>query len=89
MLRVGILTSGGDCQGLNAAIRGVAKALYEAFDEVEIYGFIDGYKGLIGGDYRRMKPGGFLRHPHPGGHRTGNLPAALQAHARGGGGWGG
>ena len=51
MLRVGILTSGGDCQGLNAAIRGVAKALYEAFDEVEIYGFIDGYKGLIGGDY--------------------------------------
>ena len=47
MLRVGILTSGGDCQGLNAAIRGVAKALYEAFDEVEIYGFIDGYKGLI------------------------------------------
>ena len=59
MLRVGILTSGGDCQGLNAAIRGVAKALYEAFDEVEIYGFIDGYKGLIGGDYRRMKPEDF------------------------------
>ena len=34
--RIGILTSGGDCQGLNAAIRGVAKALYEAFDEVEM-----------------------------------------------------
>ena len=59
MLRVGILTSGGDCQGLNAAIRGVAKALYEAFDEMEMYGFIDGYKGLIGGDYRRMKPEDF------------------------------
>ena len=28
MKRVGILTSGGDCQGLNAAIRGVAKGLY-------------------------------------------------------------
>ncbi len=28
MRRVGILTSGGDCQGLNAAIRGVAKALH-------------------------------------------------------------
>ena len=38
MKKVGILTSGGDCQGLNAAIRGVAKALYEAFDEVEITG---------------------------------------------------
>ena len=29
MKRIGILTSGGDCQGLNASIRGVAKALYE------------------------------------------------------------
>ena len=27
-MRVGILTSGGDCPGLNATIRGVAKALY-------------------------------------------------------------
>ena len=59
MLRVGILTSGGDCQGLNAAIRGVAKALYEAFDEVEIYGVIDGYRGLISGNARKMKPEDF------------------------------
>lgn len=59
MLRVGILTSGGDCQGLNAAIRGVAKALYEAFDEVEIYGVIDGYRGLISGNVRKMKPEDF------------------------------
>ena len=36
MLRIGMLTSGGDCQGLNAAMRGVAKALYEAFDEGEM-----------------------------------------------------
>ena len=56
MKKVGILTSGGDCQGLNAAIRGVAKALYEAFDEVEIYGILEGYKGLIEGNWRRMKP---------------------------------
>ena len=27
-IRVGILTSGGDCPGLNATLRGVAKALY-------------------------------------------------------------
>ena len=47
MLRIGLLTSGGDCQGLNAAMRGVAKALYEAFDEVEIHGILDGYRGLI------------------------------------------
>lgn len=55
MKRVGILTSGGDCQGLNAAIRGVAKALYEEFDnDVEIFGIQNGYYGLIHGDYKKM-----------------------------------
>ncbi len=57
MKRVGILTSGGDCQGLNAAIRGVCRALYESYDEyeLEIYGIIDGYKGLINGECRLMR----------------------------------
>lgn len=60
MKRVGILTSGGDCQGLNAAIRGTAKGLYERFgDDVEIYGIRNGYKGLIFGDYQLMKPEDF------------------------------
>ena len=47
MLRVGLLTSGGDCQALNATMRGVAKGLYELFDEVEIYGFLNGFRCLI------------------------------------------
>lgn len=47
MLRIGMLTSGGDCQALNAAMRGVVKGLTFNGDEVEIYGFKDGYKGLI------------------------------------------
>lgn len=56
MKRIGILTSGGDCQGLNAAIRGVAKALYVKWgDDVEIYGIQDGYRGLIEGSFRHMK----------------------------------
>ena len=60
MKRVGILTSGGDCQGLNAAIRGVAKGLYQEFGkDVEIYGIRDGYKGLIFGEYKLMKPKDF------------------------------
>ena len=60
MKKVGILTSGGDCQGLNAAIRGVAKALYESEkDKVEIYGIADGYRGLIEGDYRKMQKSDF------------------------------
>jgi 6-phosphofructokinase len=53
--RIGILTSGGDCPGLNAAIRGVAKASYQFFKDAEIVGIMDGYGGLIGGDYRTMK----------------------------------
>ena len=60
MKRVGILTSGGDCQGLNAAIRGVAKGLYFEFgSDVEIYGIKDGYKGLIFGEYTLMKESDF------------------------------
>ncbi len=51
--RIGILTSGGDCPGLNAAIRGVARAAYEMF-ETEIIGIHDGYRGLIEGDFSLM-----------------------------------
>ena len=48
--RIGILTSGGDCPGLNATIRGVAKALYQRLgDDLEIIGIINGYYGLING----------------------------------------
>lgn len=61
MKRIGILTSGGDCQGLNAAIRGVAKSLYNFYGEaeLEIVGIIDGYRGLIYGEYKKMKPEDF------------------------------
>lgn len=58
-MRVGILTSGGDCQSLNATMRGVAKSLYKMFDDVEIVGFEDGYRGLIYENYRIMKPSDF------------------------------
>lgn len=50
--KIGLVTSGGDCQGLNAAIRGVGKALLQNIDNVEIYGMYDGYRGLCEGDYK-------------------------------------
>ena len=59
MLRVGMLTSGGDCQALNATMRGVAKSLYKSDKEVEIIGFLEGYKGLMYEEYRVMKPSDF------------------------------
>lgn len=58
-MRVGMLTSGGDCQSLNATMRGIAKSLYKMFDDVEIIGFEDGYRGLIYADYHVMKPSDF------------------------------
>ncbi|MDE7120624.1 MAG: 6-phosphofructokinase [Oscillospiraceae bacterium] len=59
--RIGILTSGGDCPGLNATIRGVVKACYERFgeDNVQIVGISNGYYGLIHGLCREMQPAEF------------------------------
>ena len=54
--KIALITSGGDCQGLNAAIRGVGKSLFQHMDNVEIYGMYDGYRGLIEGDYKFMEP---------------------------------
>lgn len=45
-MRIGILTSGGDCPGLNAAIRAVARRAERTFGD-EIVGFIDGWKGVL------------------------------------------
>ena len=55
MLRIGILTSGGDCQALNATMRGIVKTVLLGSDEpVEIYGFQDGYRGLIDSNFRML-----------------------------------
>ncbi len=48
--RIGILTAGGDCPGLNAAIRGVAKTAIVQHG-MEVYGFRAGYTGLLEKDY--------------------------------------
>ncbi|MDE5945984.1 MAG: 6-phosphofructokinase [Oscillospiraceae bacterium] len=59
--RIGILTSGGDCPGLNATIRGVAKACFERFgeDNIEIVGISNGYYGLINNLCKDMRPSDF------------------------------
>lgn len=55
--RIGVLTSGGDCPGLNAVIRGVVRAAHE--QGWETYGFSDGYEGLLSPvRYRRLDPNG-------------------------------
>jgi len=59
MKRIGMLTSGGDCQALNAAMRGVVKTILNIDSKVEIYGFLDGYKGLIYGNYKMLSNSDF------------------------------
>jgi len=54
----GILTAGGDCPGLNAAIRGVCRAATSRYN-MKVIGIVDGYRGLIEGDYRELYLGDF------------------------------
>ena len=51
--RIAILTGGGDCPGINAVIRAVAKKAILAYD-ADIIGIEDGYEGLIENRHRRL-----------------------------------
>lgn len=51
--RLGILTAGGDCPGLNAVIRAVVKSALRRDPPIEVIGILDGYAGLV---LSRIKP---------------------------------
>lgn len=50
--RIGILTGGGDCPGLNAVIRGVTKPAEDY--GMSVYGIIDGFEGLVDGKAKEL-----------------------------------
>lgn len=52
MRRLGILTGGGDCPGLNAVIRAVAHRC--ATRGVELLGYVNGWEGVLAGEWRRL-----------------------------------
>jgi len=54
MKKIGVLTAGGDCPGLNAAIRGVGKTAIVKYG-MEVIGISDGFLGLINKDYIPIK----------------------------------
>jgi 6-phosphofructokinase 1 len=56
--KIGILTAGGDCPGLNAAIRGVCRAAHDRYG-MKIIGIADGFRGLIDENVRALKPEDF------------------------------
>jgi phosphofructokinase-like protein len=53
-MRIGILTSGGDCPGLNAVIRGAVLKGTEINGQ-EFVGFKDGWRGVVNGDFRSLE----------------------------------
>jgi len=50
--RIGLLTGGGDCSGLNAAIRAVVRRAEQ--DNIAVFGFRDGWKGVLQGETERL-----------------------------------
>jgi len=52
MKRIGVLTSGGDSPGMNAAVRAVVR--YGIYRDMEVYGIKRGYEGLIDGEVERL-----------------------------------
>jgi 6-phosphofructokinase 1 len=52
-MRIGVLTGGGDCPGLNAVIRAVVKTAINDYD-MSVIGFKDGYEGLVLGNYTAL-----------------------------------
>lgn len=54
--RIGVLTGGGDCPGLNAVLRAVVKTAMMKY-KCEVIGFKDGYRGLVMNDYIKFRSG--------------------------------
>ncbi|MFJ7753388.1 6-phosphofructokinase [Peribacillus muralis] len=65
MKRIGVLTSGGDSPGMNAAVRAVVRKAI--FHEMEVFGIYYGYQGLINGDIRQLELGSVGDIIHRGG----------------------
>ncbi len=55
MKKIGILTGGGDCPGLNAVIRSIAKPAISHFN-AKVLGILDGFEGFVEGRMRELTP---------------------------------
>jgi 6-phosphofructokinase 1 len=53
-MKIGILTGGGDCPGMNAFIRAVTRSAINLSPGVDVWGIHDGWRGLIERSYRRL-----------------------------------
>jgi 6-phosphofructokinase 1 len=51
-MKIGVLTSGGDAPGMNAAIRAVVRTC--VYRNIEVEGVFQGYQGMIEGDFKKL-----------------------------------
>ncbi|OGH23537.1 MAG: 6-phosphofructokinase [Candidatus Levybacteria bacterium RIFCSPHIGHO2_01_FULL_41_15] len=65
MKRIGLLTSGGDAPGMNAAIRSVVRMGYHL--GIKTYGVMRGYQGLLSGGFKELGPRDVSNIIHRGG----------------------
>jgi len=77
-MNIGILTSGGDCAGLNSVMYGFAKAIAISDLKAKIFGISNGWTGLINRDYREMKPEEFFGLLNTGGTIIGSSRQPLK-----------
>ena len=77
-MNIGILTSGGDCAGLNSVMYGFAKAIAASDLKAKIFGISNGWTGLINREYREMKPEEFFGLLNTGGTVIGSSRQPLK-----------
>ncbi|MDQ0174538.1 6-phosphofructokinase [Bacillus chungangensis] len=65
MKRIGVLTSGGDAPGMNAAVRAVVRKAI--FHDIEVFGIYQGYQGLMNGKIEKLELGSVGDIIHRGG----------------------
>jgi 6-phosphofructokinase 1 len=53
-MKFGVLTGGGDCPGMNAFIRAVVRSSLNIRPQTSVWGVVDGWKGLVDNNYRRL-----------------------------------
>ncbi|HLR88179.1 MAG TPA: ATP-dependent 6-phosphofructokinase [Atopostipes sp.] len=65
MQKIGVLTSGGDAPGMNAAINGIVDEARK--HEIQVRGYLEGYDGLIDNNYMKLTPKNVKPHVSSGG----------------------
>ena len=69
---IGILTSGGDAPGMNAAIRAVTRSAI--YNGLKVYGIYRGYKGLVTDEIQEFKSQNVKQHHTNGRYHSENRP---------------